>query len=276
MNSREPSAEPLSETTTFANSGSAFTSLSANTESSAVAIFSLSFQQTTITSTRAIASRLHRFAPGDRREGVAVLQVRPDEAVEVAFEHRLRAAGLDVRAQVLHHLVRVQDVVADLRAPLVRHPVAAQLVQLRLLLLARALHELRAQDPHRDVAVLHLRALLLRGDDDPGRQMVDANRGLRLVDVLTAGAARLERLDLEIFRLDLDVGVAFLHLGNDVDLGERRLPPPLVVERRDPHQPVDAALALEHPVRVLPANDEGDGAQAGLVARHLLDDVRLV
>src|ERR1700737_1509031 len=167
MNSREPSDEPLSETTTFANAGSSRTSRSANTESSAVAIFSLSFQQTTITSTLLTRSPSRRVPAPHGREGVAVLQVGPDEAVEVAFEHRLRAAGLDVGAHVLHHLVRVQHVVADLRAPLVGHAVAAQLVELGFLLLTRALHQLRAQDIQRDVAVLHLRALLLRRDDDP-------------------------------------------------------------------------------------------------------------
>src|SRR5947209_8390725 len=202
MNSREPSDEPLSDTTTCANPGSAFTSLSANTESSAAAILSLSFQQTTMTSTRLMTS-LRGVAAGGGGELVAVLQVGPDEAVEVALEHGLRAAGLDVRAQVFHHLVRVQHVVADLRAPLVRHAVAAQLVELRLLLLAGALHQLRAQDVERDVAVLHLRALLLRGDDDPRRQVVDANRRLRLVHILAAGAAGLERLDLDVVRLDL-------------------------------------------------------------------------
>src|ERR1700761_3815388 len=116
MNSREPSVDPLSAPTTVANDGSSRTSLSAKTESSAVAIFSRSFQQTTMTSTRLIAPRAvrsRRVAAAHRRERVAVLQVRPDEAVEVALEHRRRAAGLHVGAQVLDQLVRVQHVVAD-------------------------------------------------------------------------------------------------------------------------------------------------------------------
>src|SRR3981081_1449262 len=121
MYSREPSTEPLSETTTFANSGSAFSSSRANTESRAVEIFSLSFQQTTTTSTRGM---LGGAAARGRFGDVAVLQVRPDEAVEIAFQHRLRAAGLDVGAQVLHHLIRVQHAVADLRTPFVRHTAA--------------------------------------------------------------------------------------------------------------------------------------------------------
>src|ERR1700722_10091201 len=147
MNSREPSLDPLSETTTCAKPGSARTSLSAKTESSAVAIFSRSFQQTTTTSTRLIASRpagSRRVAAARGRERVAVLQIRPDEAVEIALEDGLCAPGLDVGSHVLHQLVRVQHVVANLRAPLVRHPFAAQLGQLRFLLLTRALHELGA------------------------------------------------------------------------------------------------------------------------------------
>src|ERR1700681_431716 len=183
---------------------------------------------------------LRGVATAHRGEGVAVLQVRPDEAVQVAFEHRLRAAGLHVRAHVFDQLVRVQDV-------------------------------------PRDVAVLHLRALLLRRDDDPRRQVVHANRGLRLVDILAARAAGFERFDFEVVGLDLDVArVAFFHLRHHVDLGERRLAAALVVERRDAHEPVHAALALEHAVRVLAADDECDRAQTGFVPGRFFHDVRFV
>src|SRR5471032_2430983 len=40
-----------------------------------------------------------------------------DEFVDLAVEHRGRVARLDVGPQVLHQLVGVQDVVADLGAP---------------------------------------------------------------------------------------------------------------------------------------------------------------
>ena len=86
-----------------------------------------------------------------------------------------------------------------------------------------------------------------------------------------------ERLDLEVVGLDLDVArVAFFHLRHDVDFGERRLAAALVVERRDAHQAVHAALAFEHAVRVLAADDERDRTQPGFIARRFFHDVRLV
>ena len=53
-----------------------------------------------------------------------------------------------------------------------------------------------AQDLHGHRAVLVLRALVLAGHDDPGRQMGDAHRGVGLVDVLPAGAAGAVGVDL--------------------------------------------------------------------------------
>src|SRR4051812_4293753 len=61
---------------------------------------------------------------------LAPADARVDEAVEVAVEHRARVADLVLRAQVLHHLVRREDVGADLVAP-ARGDVARQLLLLR-------------------------------------------------------------------------------------------------------------------------------------------------
>src|SRR3954454_12157630 len=56
---------------------------------------------------------------------------RLQEVVDLAVEHRGRVAGLVLGAQVLDHLVRVQDVGAHLVAP-ARTAVALQRVQLGL------------------------------------------------------------------------------------------------------------------------------------------------
>ena len=69
----------------------------------------------------------------------AGLELGADEAVEVAVEHALGVADLEVRAVVLDHRVRVQDVGADLRAEVDVLRLAALA---RDLLLALALLEL--------------------------------------------------------------------------------------------------------------------------------------
>src|SRR2546421_1225778 len=50
---------------------------------------------------------------------------------------------------------------------------------------------------HRLGAIAMLRAVLLHHHHDAGRNMGQANRGLGLVDVLAARAARAQRIDLE-------------------------------------------------------------------------------
>ena len=59
-----------------------------------------------------------------------------------------------------------------------------------------------------------LRAILLHSDYDSGRQMRDAYRRFGLVDVLAAGAARTQRIDLEVALVDGDVDL--------LGLGEHR------------------------------------------------------
>src|SRR5690606_12740360 len=68
-------------------------------------------------------------------------------------------------------------------------PAALALLLLGALLLAEV-EEPGPQDPHRLGAVLVLRGLVLDRDDEPGRQVGDANRGARFVDLLPARASR--------------------------------------------------------------------------------------
>src|SRR5687767_15974882 len=49
--------------------------------------------------------------------GPAPAQIADHELVDVTVEHAVDVAGLDVRTQVLHHLVGLQDVAADLAPP---------------------------------------------------------------------------------------------------------------------------------------------------------------
>ena len=100
-----------------------------------------------------------------------------------------------------------------------------------------------------------LRPLVLARDDDAGRQVRDADRGVGDVDVLAAGAARPEGVDAQILLVDLDVDVVG-QFRPDVDRRERGVPARRLVERRDAHQPMHAGLGRQQPVGVLAGERE--------------------
>ena len=111
-----------------------------------------------------------------------------------------------------------------------------------------------------------LRTLLLARDHDARRQVREAHRGVRLVDVLAARATRPVGVDAQVLVLDLDVDVV-LDLGDGLHGREARLTALVGVERRDAHQTVDAALGLEHAEGVGPLDLEVDVFVARLFAR---------
>lgn len=79
--------------------------------------------------------------------------------------------------------------------------------------------------------------------------MGEADRGVGRVDALPAGAGGAVHVDADVFFRDVDV-VDFLDLEQDLDVREGRLPPALVVERRDPHEAVGALFDREGAVDV--------------------------
>ena len=84
----------------------------------------------------------------------------------------------------------------------------------------------------------------------PVGQVGVADARLGLVLVLAAGPAAPEDVALQLVVAEHDVD-RVVDLGQDVDRGERRLPPAGRVVRADPDEPVDAGLALEVAVGVL-------------------------
>ena len=108
----------------------------------------------------------------------------------------------------------------------------------------------------------------------PGRQVRDAHGRVRDVDVLAAGAARAVGVDAEVLVGDLDLDV-LVDLGRHVDGSERGVPPLRRVEGRDPHQPVDAHLALQVSVGVVPDDVERGALDARLLAVLPLDELGL-
>ena len=143
---------------------------------------------------------------------------------------------------------------------------------LGLLLADALLEEPRAEDAHGELAVLELRALVLRRRDDAGGEVRDAHRGLGLVHVLPAGAGRAVRVDAQVLGADLDLALV-LGLRRRVDEREGGLAALLEVERRDAHQPMRSALGLQEAVGVVALDGDRHALEARLLARCLLDDL---
>src|SRR5665648_303129 len=192
-------------------------------------------------------------------------EVLVHEPVEVAVEHALGVADLVAGAQVLHHLVRVQHVAADLAAEIdVAHFAAlpGELVGEAVLL---AIHQLGLEHAHGHGLVLQLRALVLALHHDVGGEMRDAHGGAGLVHVLPAGAARAVGVDAQVVVVDLDVGVV-AHQRRGVDGDEARVPAVGGVERAHTDQAMHAPLRLQQPVDVLALDGERGALEAGFVA----------
>ena len=106
---------------------------------------------------------------------------------------------------------------------------------------------------------------LLAGHHHAGGLVDQTHGGGGLVDVLAAGAGGAEHLHLDLFRPDLH-GLVVLDVGHDLHGGKGGLPPAGGVKGGDPHQAVDAVLALEVAVGVLALDRDGGGLDARLLS----------
>src|SRR5438552_4127358 len=192
-------------------------------------------------------------------------KVRADEGIELAVEHRVRVSALHAGAHVLHHPVRREHVVADLRAERdIRlgglDPVALRLLLAQLQLVEPRLERLPGHGP-----VLVLAALVLHRHHDARGDVGHANGRVGLVDFLAARAGGPEGVDAHVVGIEIDVDV-FVDLGIDEDAGKRGVPASVGVERRDAHQPVHADFRLEPSVGMVAAGDEGGVLDPRLLA----------
>src|SRR5205814_3486586 len=152
---------------------------------------------------------------------------------------------------VIRDAVVLEVVGADLLGALAGAHLAAAIFRDRLLLLPQLhLVETRAQHLHRLRAVLDLRLLVLLRDGAAGGDVRDADGGIRRVHALAAGPARAERVDAEIFLVDLDVDVLGLRQHRDGD--GRRVDAAARLGRRHALHAVDAALVLQLAVDAAP------------------------
>ena len=198
-----------------------------------------------------------------------------DEAVEVAVEDALGVAGADAGAQVLHHLVRLEDVAANLGAETDFAFFTVKFIHLGALFVLAALVDAGLEDVHGGGLVLDLGALVLADDDDAGGRVGEADGGVGGVDALAAFAGGAVNVDADIGFVELDVDV-FGDFGDDVDGAERRVAALVGIEGADADEAVDAALGFGVAVGVFAFDEDGGFADAGGVAGlhvHELDGV---
>src|SRR6185312_8746244 len=187
------------------------------------------------------------------------------QRVQVAVEHAVDVAHLQLGAGVLAHLVGLQHVAADLAAEVNVELGVLHLARLRPLLFQLMLVQTGAQNLHRHVLVLVLAALVLALHHDVGRQVDDAHRRVGHVDMLSALAAGAEGVNAQILVADVDLD-AVVNLRADEHAGKRGVPPLGLIEGRDAHQPVHARLRLQQSVGVLALDGQGGALDARLFA----------
>ena len=178
-------------------------------------------------------------------------------------------------AQVLDHLIGLQDIGADLVAPA---DFGLGFIFARgfgFAALQFGFEQARFQHAHRGGAVLVLAAVILAGDDDAGGGVGDADGAVGGIDVLAAGAGGAIGVDLEVALVDLDLETVVDHR-IDPDAGETGVALGGAVERGDADQPVDAALGLGIAIGILALDLDRRGFDTGLIACLIIDHRDLV
>jgi hypothetical protein len=103
--------------------------------------------------------------------------------------------------------------------------------------------EPRTQHAHGLGAILDLRFFVLAGNDQAGRQVRNAHRGVSGIDRLAAGAGRTERIDADVFFFDLDFD--FVGFGQHGDGDGGGVDAPLLLGGRHALHAMHAALVLQ-------------------------------
>src|SRR5215813_15080109 len=98
------------------------------------------------------------------------------------YHYGVHVADFEPGPMILDQLVGMERIGPDLAAEGDLLLLPGQLGQLLALLLLGDLVEPRLENSHGRVAIAQLRALVLAGDDDPGRQMRDTHRRVGGID----------------------------------------------------------------------------------------------
>ena len=131
------------------------------------------------------------------------------------------------------------------------------------------------QHGHGSGTVLDLRALVLHGHHDAGRNVGDTHRGIRGVHALTARAGGAVGVNADFGIGHVDV-IGRLNERHHFHCREAGLATALVVERGDTHQTVGAAFHAHATIRIRGIHLEGGGLDARLFGVGGVHDLGLI
>ncbi|OQA25969.1 MAG: hypothetical protein BWY59_01557 [Verrucomicrobia bacterium ADurb.Bin345] len=180
-----------------------------------------------------------------------------------------------VGPMILDHRVGLQHVGPDLPAPGDLALLPVELLHLLALLVHLQFVQFSREHLHRAVAVLVLGSLGLTGHDHARGQVRQADRGIRLVHVLSARAARAIGVHAQVALVDLDLDIV-VHFRDDIEGHERGVAPLVRVERADAHQAMDAAFRAQVAVGVRTADEQRDVLDARFLAGEVVHHAHLV
>src|SRR4030042_3520708 len=191
-----------------------------------------------------------------------------NDLAQVAVEDTLEVVDRQVEAVVGHPGLGVivgPDLFAPLPCPHLGAPVFGDL---GVLFALGDVQEAGAEDAQRLLLVAVLRLLVLTGDHETGGSMGDADGGVVAVDVLAAWSRGSKGVNLQVFRVDIDIYL--ICLGEYGHSHRRGVDAAGGLGPGNPLHPMDAALVLEGGEDVLApdADDDfleaADGGYAGL------------
>ena len=145
-------------------------------------------------------------------------------------------------SSVLDEFIRLEDVVADLLSPFGRFA-GAELVDTFGFLFELELSKFSAEDFESFFLVLELRTFVLDCDDDIGREMSNADGGVRCVDGLTTMTAGVIDVDTEVFIVDDDF-IVVVDNREDLDEGEGSLAKIVGVKGGEADEAMDAMFGF--------------------------------
>ena len=174
------------------------------------------------------------------------------------------------RAVVFHHGVGLEHVRTYLTSPFNLFHLAFYGVGFLLEFALAQFNELSEKHLHSRFAVLNLASLVLALHHYARGQMGYAHRGVGLVYVLTARAARAVGVHAQILGIYLYAFVV-LYLGHNLETRKTRVPAGVAVKRRNAHKAVHALFGFEISVRVCARHAERNALYARFVAREIVE-----
>ena len=200
------------------------------------------------------------------------MDVGIDDGLQVAVEHGVKVVSLVIRAMVDDTVFR-EVVCADSLGAIKRTYLRVTHVGgLGGLLLMLHGQQAGLQYAQRGGTVLNLRLLILHVHRDSGWQVGHAHGGIRGVHGLAAGAGAHEDVDFQVFRIDLDLVVILVGLGEHDDAGSGSLDTALRFGDGDALHTVYAALVLHRSPHAVFGSGRALGADGDL---HVLDAAEL-